>query len=74
MAGPPELAACQYGVFSLFGTVWFVWLGLQMWRYICLLRSKGTFDGIRHMSSMTGEGRREESRECRVMHCDVSGG
>lgn len=74
MATTVELAACQYGVFALFGTFWFVWLGLQIWRYICLARSRGSFDGI-HEMSMTGEPKRcpDQSKKSKA-HAAAPGG
>eukprot|EP00285_Hemiselmis_virescens_P004255 CAMPEP_0173410460 /NCGR_PEP_ID=MMETSP1356-20130122/74680_1 /TAXON_ID=77927 ORGANISM="Hemiselmis virescens, Strain PCC157" /NCGR_SAMPLE_ID=MMETSP1356 /ASSEMBLY_ACC=CAM_ASM_000847 /LENGTH=44 /DNA_ID= /DNA_START= /DNA_END= /DNA_ORIENTATION= len=41
-----ELAACQYGVFALFGTIWFTWFALMLWKSMCLLRSRGLDNGV----------------------------
>ncbi len=46
MGESSHLAACQYGVFSLFGTLWVTYFALSIWRSICLLKSRGLADGM----------------------------
>eukprot|EP00281_Chroomonas_sp_CCMP1168_P023820 CAMPEP_0206222214 /NCGR_PEP_ID=MMETSP0047_2-20121206/5838_1 /ASSEMBLY_ACC=CAM_ASM_000192 /TAXON_ID=195065 /ORGANISM="Chroomonas mesostigmatica_cf, Strain CCMP1168" /LENGTH=941 /DNA_ID=CAMNT_0053645019 /DNA_START=140 /DNA_END=2965 /DNA_ORIENTATION=+ len=29
-----EMAACQYGIFTLFGTIWFTFFSLQLWKHL----------------------------------------
>lgn len=50
------LAPCQYGVFSLFGTIWITYFALQLWRSMCLLRSRGLLDGVVMIQAGSGEG------------------